>query len=95
MGRGGSRRWRALRAQVIEQEPYCQLQYEGCTDLSNTADHIVPFILRPDLEYERTNLQGACVPCNRLKSALTQSEADERYGGRPAADRPAALRFFD
>ena len=63
------RRWKKLKATVVKQEPLCQLRLPGCTGLSQTADHKIPVKLRPDLAYTRTNLQGACHPCNRRKGA--------------------------
>lgn len=58
-------RWRRLRAQVIAEEPNCRIGITAvCTGVSDTADHIVPRSLRPDLMFERSNLRGACHACN-------------------------------
>jgi 5-methylcytosine-specific restriction endonuclease McrA len=35
-----------------------------CTDLSQTADHIITVHDRPDLAMERANLRGSCFACN-------------------------------
>lgn len=71
MTRGGSTRaWRTLRAQVLKEEPLCQIQTPGiCTRISTTADHRLPVNHYPQLEYDRANLQGACAPCNLSKGA--------------------------
>lgn len=60
----GTRAWRKLRAQVVAEEPTCQVRGPRCTGLSTTADHIIEVDLRPDLALERGNLRGACGPCN-------------------------------
>lgn len=68
-------RWRRVRAQVLFEEPNCA----GCgitLDLSlprdhpraAQVDHKIPFSIRPDLQYERHNLQAMCRTCNRDKS---------------------------
>lgn len=60
---------RKLRKQVLAEEPTCRLQLPGvCTGVSTTADHIIPQSQRPDLVLVRSNLQGACAPCNRKRS---------------------------
>jgi 5-methylcytosine-specific restriction endonuclease McrA len=67
-----TRAWRRLRDQVVIEEPICRLQLDCCTGWSQTADHIVPVIERPDLALVRDNLRGACHPCNirrRIKPA--------------------------
>lgn len=58
-------RWRRLRAQVIAEEPNCRIGITAvCTGVSDTADHIIPRSLRPDLMFDRSNLRGACHACN-------------------------------
>ena len=58
-------RWRRLRAQVVAKEPDCRIGITAvCTGVSDTADHIIPRSLRPDLMFERSNLRGACHACN-------------------------------
>lgn len=60
-----TRAWRKLRDLVVEEEPTCRLRFPRiCTLISTTADHIIPVTERPDLVLERTNLRGACGPCN-------------------------------
>lgn len=66
-----TRAWRVLRDRVVREEPTCQLRLPGCTTWSTTADHIVPYAIRPDLAMVRTNLQGACTHCNSSKGKGT------------------------
>lgn len=79
--------WRKLRDQVVDEEPVCWLRYpDRCTTVSTTADHVIPIVERPDLGMDRTNLRGACRPCNDHR----------RHHPAPAPHvRPGALRFFD
>ncbi|MGH3478439.1 MAG: HNH endonuclease [Nocardioidaceae bacterium] len=64
-----SRAWRVLRDDVIKHEPICWLQMPGiCTRVSTTADHVIPKSQRPDLAMVRTNLRGACLPCNKARN---------------------------
>lgn len=65
----GTRAYRKLRDQVVTEEPICWLQLTGCTGHSTTADHVIPFAERPDLGMIRSNLRGACEPCNRKRGA--------------------------
>ena len=89
-----TRAWRALRDQVVAEEPRCQLAYDGiCTRRSQTADHIVPVVERPDLGMTRTNLRGACHACNGHRNQLSRRRG--RPGSKKPRPRPTALRFFD
>lgn len=66
-----TRAWRRLRDQVIAEEPTCRLAFPGiCTTVSTTADHIKPVSVRPDLALVRTNLRGACQPCNEARRTV-------------------------
>lgn len=60
----GTRAWRRLTAQVVAEEPWCQLRMTGCTGRSQVADHIVKVRDRPDLALARSNCRGACKHCN-------------------------------
>lgn len=77
--------WQKLSAQVVDDEPTCQLQLDGCTGLSETADHIIPVSVNKDLAMVRSNLQGACKSCNSTR------------GNRDLYTivRPPALAYFD
>lgn len=68
-----TRAWRTLRDQVIREEPVCWLRLEGCTVRSTTGDHIIGVAERPDLALVRTNVRGACAPCNRTRNSLPVS----------------------
>lgn len=60
-----------LKPQVIREEPTCRLRFPGiCTIVSTTADHIVPVSERPELALVRTNLRGACSPCNDARKTV-------------------------
>lgn len=64
----GTRAWRKLRDQVVQEEPECTLRIDdGCTFWSQTADHIINRADRPDLAMERTNLRGSCIHCNAVR----------------------------
>jgi len=64
-----SRAWRVLRDRVVSEEPICWLQFPGtCTRVSTTADHVIPKSVRPDLAMVRSNLRGACLPCNKARN---------------------------
>ena len=63
-----TRAWRKLRDQVVREEPLCWLRLPGCTALSKTADHVLTVKERPDLAMVRTNLRGACIPCNQRRN---------------------------
>lgn len=80
-----TRAWRTLRAQVVREEPTCKLRLDGCTGLSETADHIIARSERPDLELVRSNLQGACHSCNYKRGNRAVEQVK----------RPAALAYFD
>ena len=83
-----TRAWRKLMAQVVAEEPTCWLRLPGvCTVASTTADHVIPWTKRPDLGMERSNLRGACRPCNECRKDRPVSAL------RRVA--PEALRFFE
>ena len=84
-----SRAWRKLRDQVVQEEPDCRIRYAGvCTFTSTTADHIQPYSTHPHLGMVRSNLQGACEPCNRKKSNGTAPR-------RPDAELAVQSRALD
>lgn len=78
---GSTRRWRTVRARVIQRDPLCLLSLPGCTTISTTADHIVPFARGGDL-YDMGNLRGACFPCNRKKSDRLDEELERPFKSR-------------
>lgn len=85
-----TRRWRKLRDQVIREEPVCRLALPGiCTRWSTTGDHIKPVETHPHLALVRSNVQGACGPCNHARGNLPLELLAQ------ADDRPPALDIFD
>jgi 5-methylcytosine-specific restriction endonuclease McrA len=84
-----TRQWVKLRDQVVLEEPECRLRLPGCTITSTTADHIQPFKTHPELGLERSNLRGACQPCNKKRGA----KPDEQLPV-DRAKRPRALDIF-
>lgn len=91
-----TRAWRKLRDTVVEEEPDCRLAYSGiCTGASETADHIDPVKTHPERAMDRTNLRGACHPCNRHRLARTDAEVAAAHArGDLPSTRPRALDLF-
>lgn len=89
--------WRRLAAQVCDEEPTCWLQLTGCTGRSTTGDHVIPMAARPDLALVRTNVRGACRPCNSKRGHLPPDLAREMFGTtrHQPTTQPTALGFFD
>jgi 5-methylcytosine-specific restriction endonuclease McrA len=82
-----TRAWRKLRDQVIAEEPLCWLAFPHiCTRVSTTGDHIEPVTQRPDLALTRSNIRGACQPCNTARRNTPASML--------RLDTPNALGFF-
>lgn len=85
-----TREWRTLRDRVIRDEPTCWLRFPGvCTHASTTADHVVPKSVQPRLAMSRSNLRGACGPCNHARGRTPVERltpADD--------DTPPALDIF-
>ena len=84
----GTRAWYVLRDQVISEEPLCWLRLPGCSMLSTTADHVIPWVDAPHLAMERHNLRGACLPCNSRRGR-------KRIDELSTVGTSEALRFFD
>jgi 5-methylcytosine-specific restriction endonuclease McrA len=60
--------WRRLAKQAAREEPVCWLRFPGvCTGASTTGDHVIPVTIRPDLALIRSNVRGACEPCNTAR----------------------------
>ena len=79
---GSTRRLRKLRAEVLREQPLCQLRLEGCTRVSETVDHIYPVSQFPQLKEAKANLQGSCWACNRRRGALPINALPERRRAR-------------
>jgi hypothetical protein len=87
----------------------CWLQIPGvCTHRSTSGDHVIPIKYRPDLALTRSNIRGACGPCNRKRGDLTIEQLNEIYYGTTTFNTNAstnnvaqqqhsapALRFFE
>lgn len=67
-----SRRWRALRKQVKQEQPWCDTA--GCMELSAEVDHIVAMQDGGDL-FDRSNVHGMC---RRHHSEKTNEEVRAR-----------------
>lgn len=61
---GGYHASRWSKAVLTRYGNVCALQLEGCTQVADTADHIIPRSERPDLAYDITNGRPACRRCN-------------------------------
>ena len=75
----------------------CRLRLSVCRGRSDTADHIIPVSHRPDLRYLRSNLRGACQPCNMLRKNRPLSEVraeDALVNPKRPKKTPPALEFF-
>lgn len=76
----GSTRWRKLKAQVLNEEPWCR----ACKRRpSVTADHITP-LAQGGQRWDRGNLQGLCAACHKAKTS--------REGNTPRAQLNADAR---
>lgn len=59
-------RWRALRAEVLREQPLCRLcERNGRTQVATVVDHING----DAMNNECSNLQPLCVPCHAAKIA--------------------------
>ena len=81
-GRSG-RPWRELRLRVLAEEPYCAIRGPKCRGLSTQVDHVVPLSVAPELAHERSNLRGACAPCNARGGAVMTNGARNGRTYRP------------
>jgi 5-methylcytosine-specific restriction enzyme A len=66
--------WRALRAQVIREQPRCA----DCPSPTRVADHIKSRRDYPALAMTRSNLVGRCLSCHNTKTA----REDGGFGNR-------------
>jgi 5-methylcytosine-specific restriction protein A len=80
--RNKGRKWRRFRETFFGQSPTNRLCADclqrGITVAARIVDHIIPIALKPELEFELSNLQGLCVECSDRKTAR------ENSGGRQA-----------
>jgi 5-methylcytosine-specific restriction endonuclease McrA len=88
----GTQAWRKLAKQAAREEPVCWLAFEGCTVKSTTGDHVIPVTVRPELALIRSNVHGACGPCNYKRGNLP---LESLRLGDAENSRPPALDIFD
>jgi 5-methylcytosine-specific restriction endonuclease McrA len=82
VGRAG-RPWRRVVAYVLDRDGgVCQLRLTGCRLVATTADHVIPFRDRPDLELDPGNLRASCGKCN-LKRGTRPAVAPVGPGPSP------------
>ena len=78
--RGYGKDWKALRAKVLVEEPWCRTCLAlGDRNPTEEVDHILSVRQRPDLRLVRSNLQGLCGDCHKLKT-----NREDGGFGRPA-----------
>ena len=66
--RGYGREHRAIRRQLLSEEPLCrQCERENRVTRATIADHIIP--LHRGGRTERSNYQPLCEPCHKAKTA--------------------------
>lgn len=64
---GGSRRWRRIRAYVLERDGYtCQLRLDGCTHKAEHAHHVLGWEYgdAPEDASGRRLVVASCAHCN-------------------------------
>ena len=86
----GTQAWRRMAKQAAVDEPLCWLGLQGCTLISTTGDHVIPVVDAPDLALVRSNVRGACRPCNEKRGNLAVHEL--RLGGNSSG---SALDIFE
>lgn len=65
-GPGGIPKWVGCKAQqwsravLAKFGTVCHLQFEGCTEVATTGDHLIPRSVRLDLQYDGNNGRPAC-----------------------------------
>lgn len=75
-----SSRWAKTSRLLLSENPLCADPYRvhdlaSETVLATSADHVVGLALRPDLAFERENLQPLCSWCHAKKSASERAAA--------------------
>ena len=65
--RGYDGAWRALRAQILADQPQCHY----CPAPATTVDHLIPLSVDPSLRLDPRNLVPACRRCNSSKKDRT------------------------
>jgi 5-methylcytosine-specific restriction protein A len=61
---------------------FCKLQLNGCTNLAECTDHIVPPTGPSDpLFWDKSNHQAACIHCNSVKGHTSIKGDVKPFGG--------------
>lgn len=64
-----SKEWRALRLVVLTETPFCvNCLKTGIKVLASECDHIIDIKDRPDLVFNKDNLQSLCKSCHSKKT---------------------------
>ena len=82
--------WPTIRAAVLHRDHNtCQLRGRRCTVIATDVDHVIP-----GDDHSMSNLQAACGPCHREKSAREGGTAASRRAalGRAPAERHPGLK---
>jgi 5-methylcytosine-specific restriction endonuclease McrA len=70
--------WRAARKATLWRDGNrCRLNFEGCTHVATTADHVVE-LDDGGAPYDLRNLQASCRHCNLVKGHLARRLRYER-----------------
>jgi 5-methylcytosine-specific restriction enzyme A len=87
----GSARWRAVRAQVLRDEPICrECARLGLTEPATQVDHVVRLAVAPRLAFVRSNLCPTCTACHGRKSAAERARLKAGEGGRSSSQASGA-----
>lgn len=87
-----SAEWKALRAQVLAEEPVCRRCHRAA---STEAGHVLAVSERPDLALVRSNLIGLCRSCNHHEASSkggSRNPSSQARRARPVEAHPGVLR---
>jgi hypothetical protein len=60
--------WRRIRLEVLQRDNnQCQIKSEGCTQIAQQVDHILPVSMGGDW-FDKDNLRAACARCNNNRN---------------------------
>lgn len=70
-----TRNWHIMRVIVLQEQPYCvECLKKGIKELANEVDHIIDIKTRPDLVFDKENLQSLCKSCHSKKTFSENKE---------------------
>lgn len=82
-------RWQRVRKLILARDGYvCQIRSKHCRTVANAVDHIIPMSLG-GAQYDPSNLQAACQPCNSWKRN-TDRDPYRDPSGRFSTPEPAS-----